>query len=261
MTGSAPPSSDSDRGLTRPFPYSRPPSGRGRGLHLLRNGSRHATPAAADSRSTRSPIDRGSTPGRGGGGGQTCGNLGRNGRRHHKRRDAPDLRKLARVRTRTEVTRIAGTRKAGASRCPRTWTDEDRVQFATVYVPGGQLGYFLHRLDQYATEDTRTGKPKNANLVERISALRLATIRELWSDHREAFPEPHDLTWWEVWLRRSDGNEVQRLEEFASASNIVVGERRLVFDTRVILLVRATATQLRRRSMSSMTLRSCDRLT
>ncbi len=122
--------------------------------------------------------------------------------------------------------------------------DEDRVQFATVYVPGGGLGYFLQRLDQYATQDTRTGNPKNANMVERVAAVRLATIREIWTDDRESFPEPHAVTWWEVWLRRSDGNEVHRLEEFAASADIVIGERQLVFDNRVIILVRATATQL-----------------
>ncbi len=122
--------------------------------------------------------------------------------------------------------------------------DDERVQFATVYVPGGDLGYFLQRLEQYATQDTRTGRPKNANMVERIAALRLATIRELWTDDRESFPEPHNVTWWEIWLRRSDGNEVQRLEQLAGDTNIVIGPRRLVFDNRVILLVRATAIQL-----------------
>lgn len=123
-------------------------------------------------------------------------------------------------------------------------TDENRVQFATVYVPGGGLGYFLDRLDQYASQETLAGRPKNANMVERIAALRLATIRELWTDDRESFPEPHSVTWWEVWLRRSDGDEGRRLEDFAANSGIVVGSRRLVFDSRVIVLVHATATQL-----------------
>ena len=121
---------------------------------------------------------------------------------------------------------------------------EDRVQFATVHVPGGGLGYFLKRLDEYATEDTHTGKPKNANMVERVAAVRLATIREIWTDDRESFPGPHDAFWWEVWLRRSDGNEGQRLKDFAVASGIAIGDRRLIFDNRVIVLVRATATQL-----------------
>lgn len=123
-------------------------------------------------------------------------------------------------------------------------TEEERVQFATVHIPEGGLGYFLKRIDKYATEETATGKPKHADLVERISALRLATIRELWTDEQDAFPGPHAVTWWEVWLRKSDGKEVERLEAIASASDIVIGVRRLVFDRRVIVLVRATATQL-----------------
>ncbi len=122
--------------------------------------------------------------------------------------------------------------------------DEDRVQVATVYVPAGGLGYFLQRLDQFATQETPTGKPKNANMVERIAALRLATIREIWTDDRESFPEPHTMFWWEVWLRRSDGNEVQRLEQFANDTDIEIGVRTLVFDNRVIVLVHARATQL-----------------
>ena len=47
-----------------------------------------------------------------------------------------------------------------------------------------------------------------------------------------------------MWLRRSDGNEVQRLEAVAADTDIEIGTRRLVFDNRVIVLVRATAIQL-----------------
>jgi hypothetical protein len=121
---------------------------------------------------------------------------------------------------------------------------DDRVEYATVYVPGGNLGYFLRKLDEYATQNTATGKAKNANLVERIAALRLATIRELWTDDPDVFPDPHTATWWEVWLRRSDGNELERLQQFAFRSDITIDERRLIFDNRIIVLVRATATQL-----------------
>jgi hypothetical protein len=123
-------------------------------------------------------------------------------------------------------------------------TGDDRVQYATVYVPGGNLGYFLRKLDEYATQNTVKGNPKNANLVERIAALRLATIREFWTDDPDAFPDPHAATWWEVWLRRSDGQEVERLQQFANSADIAVGARRLIFDNRVIVLVRTTATQL-----------------
>ncbi len=121
---------------------------------------------------------------------------------------------------------------------------EERVEYATVYLPGGNLGYFLAKLDEYATQDTAKGNPKNANLVERIAALRLATIRDLWTDDPNEFPDPHVATWWEVWLRRSDGQEVERLRRLASRAEITVGARQLSFDNRVIVLVRATATLL-----------------
>jgi len=121
---------------------------------------------------------------------------------------------------------------------------DERVQMATVHVPDGELSFFLKRLDQYASEDTPTGKPRNANMVERIAALRLATIEALWTDDIESFPEPDAMVWWEVWLRVSDGQEVQRFQDFATQANIEVRKRHLVFDNRVIVLARATANQL-----------------
>lgn len=81
-------------------------------------------------------------------------------------------------------------------------------------------------------------------MVERIAEIRLATIEALWTDDPASFPEPESTVWWEIWLRASDGHEVERLQTFASQVGIEVGERRLVFDNRVIVLVRATANQL-----------------
>lgn len=118
------------------------------------------------------------------------------------------------------------------------------VQLATVHVPDDALGFFLKRLEEYASEDTRWGNPKNANMVERIAALRLATIEALWTDDPGSFPEPDELFWWEVWLRASDGREGDRLRTYANRVGIEVGDRQLIFDNRVIALVRATANQL-----------------
>ena len=120
----------------------------------------------------------------------------------------------------------------------------NRVQRATVHVPQGELGFFLKKFEQYANEVTQAGKPKNANMVERIAALRLATIREIWTDDSASFPEPNAVVWWEAWLRRSDGREVERLRSFANAVGIDVGDRHLLFDNRAIVLLRTSATVL-----------------
>lgn len=118
------------------------------------------------------------------------------------------------------------------------------VQIATVYIPNGKRDYFLKRLNDYV-ETTGEDKAKNATLVEGIAAIRRATIRELWTDPDEEFPaELGTVVWWEVWLRRRDGHEQERLSEFAGRNRLLTGGHYLGFQDRTIMLVRATTEQL-----------------
>ena len=63
----------------------------------------------------------------------------------------------------------------------------ESVQLATVFVPEGWIGRFTKRFEDYVSEDTNRGNPKNKNLVERIAELRLATLRALWDRRRRRF--------------------------------------------------------------------------
>lgn len=118
------------------------------------------------------------------------------------------------------------------------------VQIATVYIPYGKRTFFLKRLSEYvetATED----KAKNAALVEGIASIRRATIRELWTDPDTEFPTDTDeVVWWEVWLRRHNGQEQERLAEFATRNQLLISGHYLGFQDRTVMLVRATADQL-----------------
>lgn len=119
------------------------------------------------------------------------------------------------------------------------------VQVAAVYVPEGQVRHFVTRFEQYATELTKKkGEPRHKELVDRIAALRRATLRALWTDDLAAYPNDEEEIWWEVWLRRQDGRELERLYEFAHAVELSVGDRRLAFDDRIVALVRGRASQL-----------------
>lgn len=122
--------------------------------------------------------------------------------------------------------------------------DEPPVQLATVFVPDGALTHFVTRFDEYAREKTKKGEPRHKDLVDRIAALRKATLRALWTDAQEAYPADGEIIWWEVWLRRHDDHELDRLYEFAEAAQLTVGDRRLVFDDRIIVLIRGSADQL-----------------
>ncbi|GGO12802.1 hypothetical protein GCM10007972_18210 [Iodidimonas muriae] len=122
--------------------------------------------------------------------------------------------------------------------------DEPTTQLATVFVPDGALKHFFDRFRQYTEERTKKDQPRHKDMVDRIAALRKATLQALWTDDAEAYPDDDDAIWWEVWLRRHDGNELQRLLEFAGQAGLDVGERRLGFDDRIVILVRGTASQI-----------------
>lgn len=119
------------------------------------------------------------------------------------------------------------------------------VELATVFVPEGQVGYFLSRFETYANDEPRRPREqRHEDLVDRIADIRRATLQALWTDDESVYPQREEPIWWEVWLRRHDGTELERLYDFASAYNCVIGERRIQFDERIVVTLLATPAQL-----------------
>lgn len=129
-----------------------------------------------------------------------------------------------------------------------TKTDEATprlIERATVFVPDGKVKHFLGRFESYAkSTPKKKGERRYETMIDPVAALRLATLRGLWTDSTEAYPDENETIWWEVWLRRQDGDELERLMEFAGALEIEIAPRRLMFDDRLVTLARATASQL-----------------
>jgi hypothetical protein len=118
------------------------------------------------------------------------------------------------------------------------------IERATVFVPDGKVKHFIKRFEDYASARTAKGARKNKDLVERIAALRLATLRALWTDDPSVYPAKAEEIWWEVWLRTSDGHEQERLSTFAEQVGLRLGGRRLTFPDRIVVLAHGTAEQL-----------------
>jgi hypothetical protein len=130
-------------------------------------------------------------------------------------------------------------------RMVRTVTrDEATVEQAVVFIPDGKLGYFLSRIDKYL-QSVGQATPRNAKLIDRIDSIGLASLEQLWTD-TSPFPAADDEVWWEVWLRKRDGDEISRMRAFGEATEITVSSEVLVFPERCVTLVRATPTQLSR---------------
>ncbi|MGW6698749.1 S8 family peptidase [Nocardia sp. NPDC055049] len=123
-------------------------------------------------------------------------------------------------------------------------TTSGDVQMATVYIPAGGKQYFLSRLARYV-ESVTADKPHNAALVEGIASIRRATIRELWTDADQLFPDDTQCRqWWEVWLRSRDGTELQRLRARAQRDGLPIGTHFLGFGDRTVALLQATVDEL-----------------
>ncbi len=118
-----------------------------------------------------------------------------------------------------------------------------RVQVATVFIPDGKVGTFVRKFERYE-ETAGNAKPTNRTMVDRVAAIAAATLRALWTDDPADFPADGRSVWWEVWLRRRDGDEAERFAAFAEAAQCPVGPTRLSFRDRTVLLVQATAEQL-----------------
>lgn len=122
-------------------------------------------------------------------------------------------------------------------------TADGVTELATVFIPDGGKKYFLSRIDRYV-ETADLPKAKNASLIDSIQYIRRATIRELWTDDPEDFPIAFTKTWWEVWLRKRDGKELERLSAYAASNNMRMGKHHLGFGDRTVALVHATTEEL-----------------
>lgn len=88
--------------------------------------------------------------------------------------------------------------------------------------------------EEYANRQTRTGQPRNRQLIANISELRLAILHDLWQEP-EPFPDPEQPRWWEVWLAR-----VTREDDPSSVLRAIAAQREwsMVSDKGIELLGR-----------------------
>ena len=119
------------------------------------------------------------------------------------------------------------------------------IERATVIVPEGKVGYFLDRFATYAKPTPKKFREvRYEGMIDPIATLHLATLKALWTEEPNLFPADTDTVWWEVWLRRTDGNELSRLGALAGRFGMEVSARRLQFDDRIVVLVQARAVDL-----------------
>ena len=127
---------------------------------------------------------------------------------------------------------------------PATNTD-----FATVFVPDGQLKAFENLVRQYLEVETSKGSPRNAPLLNPIQEIRVAAFNALWTDDPAVLPpDENETIWWEFWLPIREGREavLNRFKSVAEACGFHTSEKVLKFPERTVLNVYASRAAITR---------------
>lgn len=128
---------------------------------------------------------------------------------------------------------------------------EGQYTYANVFVPDGQLAHF----EKYITEYLEEKKNKNGDaidhrkLLDAISAIRAAELRELWTDDQNLLPT--DLAqqfWWEIWLpvRGQRQAVVEDFRKLAALADCIVSDKQVDFPERTVLLMYGSQQQFSR---------------
>ncbi len=115
---------------------------------------------------------------------------------------------------------------------------------ATVFVPFYKRGSFLRKLNAYATEQTRKGRPKNADLMESISDICLAVLESFWRPVERSMIPDRERDWVELWISTENENAVALTNGTLTALGIESADGVLDFPERAVKLIFANRTEL-----------------
>lgn len=121
----------------------------------------------------------------------------------------------------------------------------DDTTFATVFVPTGKLEHFEGLIGDYlARRQNSLGRPRdNRRLLDAIQAIRAASVRALWTDGDEAFPESEaDHFACEIWIPVGSDREpaISTFRERAASVGMQVFPGELRFPERSVLVARTS---------------------
>lgn len=112
---------------------------------------------------------------------------------------------------------------------------------ATVFASPTGVSNLRKKVQAFQDENTKKGRPKNADLVQSISAIVEAGLRALWRSPHARFPAQGPVHPWEIWLER---NEADQFLERANALGIRFEADRLQFPEDVVVIGHGTHDQI-----------------
>ena len=126
-------------------------------------------------------------------------------------------------------------------------TQDDQGQFitlATVFVHRSKKDFFIKKLEEYLTQDTPKGNPKNEALINSIAAIKHAIgVEPFWTD--ADVPIPTDAPEWiEVWLSTTNQDSITSFDQLLIQHAIPRKTGQITFPERTVIVIFANAKTL-----------------
>lgn len=117
--------------------------------------------------------------------------------------------------------------------------DGQEVVYATVFIPNSKRKIFLKKIEEYATKQTDSGRPRHDELMRSISDIRKALlIGSFWQDKKELIPLDAPI-WCEIWLSGHSDETLNRFQKLLNDKKIVSAEGAIKFPERMVKVVYA----------------------
>ncbi|MCU4336035.1 S8 family peptidase [Acinetobacter dispersus] len=130
------------------------------------------------------------------------------------------------------------------------FNDSTKTEEATIFISENKRSTFLKKISEYINTISKdpTVNPKNKPLVNSIDHIKLASLKDFWTDALELFPKDEKKTiWWEVWIKKIGDNPeytYDLVKTFAKSINAELGNNYLSFFNNMVFLIKASAEQL-----------------
>jgi hypothetical protein len=123
------------------------------------------------------------------------------------------------------------------------------VAVAVVFVPEARRHVFEQKARAYLSpkHDSKKGQPKNRNLIDSISDIRLANLEAFFTDGEPPPGDRDEPIWWEVWLKAPPNQglvPLQTVREFAERVGAQTGATALHFYELTVSLIKCSVAQL-----------------
>lgn len=122
-------------------------------------------------------------------------------------------------------------------------------EVAVIFVPEARRDAFLRKVTQYLDPEKDSGSgPRNHNLIDSISEMRLADLRAFWTDDQNLFPQNRNqVIWWELWLKKRADEDAHALaRQLADRIGGTLGTTSQAFFDSTVFLIKASVNQLER---------------